>query len=175
TSFRAVRSPVAPRMTIVSDGGMRPNYPAALKQQGCRTTQQTRSKALYNDGYRLATERTTPMNWLFRPSILAIVSAGLALSAMALVLWPRTSDNRALPLPLAEGDQEIVWLYAATNAAPWERFVTAVDKAVQRLHAEHGELALEMDARNAFPRQTTGISELALSVKGKKGRLWFRW
>ena len=115
------------------------------------------------------------MNWLFRPSILAIVSAGLALSAMALVLWPRTSDNRALPLPLAEGDQEIVWLYAATNAAPWERFVTAVDKAVQRLHAEHGELALEMDARNAFPRQTTGISELALSVKGKKGRLWFRW
>ncbi len=115
------------------------------------------------------------MNWIFRPSILALISAGLALCAIALVLWPRTPDNRALPVPLTEGDQEIVWLYAATNAAPWERFVTAVGKAVQRLREEHGELALEMDTSNAFPRQTTGVSELSLSVKGTKGRLWFRW
>jgi hypothetical protein len=115
------------------------------------------------------------MHWLFRPSILAVVSAGLALCASVLVLWPRASDSRAIPLPLAEGDQEIVWLYAATNAAPWERFVTSVGTAVRRLQAEHEELAISVDTRNAFPRQTTGISELALSMKGRKGRLWFRW
>src|SRR5208282_2268270 len=73
------------------------------------------------------------MNGLFRPSILAIVSIALAISAIVLVLWPRAPENRAVPLPVDEGDQEIVWLYAATNAVPWERFVEATGSAVQRL------------------------------------------
>jgi len=115
------------------------------------------------------------MNGLFRPSILAIVSIALAISAIVLVLWPRAPENRAVPLPVDEGDQKIVWLYAATNAVPWERFVEATGSAVQRLAKNRPDLPLEINASNAFPRETTGVSELALSVKGKKGRLLFRW
>jgi len=115
------------------------------------------------------------MNGLFRPSILAIVSIALAISAIALVVWPRTPENRAVPLPVDDGDQEIVWLYAATNAVPWERFVEATARAVERLEKSRPDLPLEIDKRNAFPHETTGVSELALSIKGKKGRLLFRW
>jgi hypothetical protein len=100
---------------------------------------------------------------------------GLTLSAAALVLWPRATDNRASPQPVAEGDQEVVWLYAATNTAAWERFVTAVDKAVHGLQIAQPGLGLAADTRNAFPAQTTAVPEVAISVKGSRGRLLFRW
>ncbi len=115
------------------------------------------------------------MRWLLRPYILVLVSAALVLSAAALVLWPRTPENKAIPQPVEKGDQEIVWLYAATNAAPWERFVTAIKTAKHRLEADHPELALQVDDQNAFPPQTTAVPELSLAVRGIKGRLWFRW
>jgi hypothetical protein len=115
------------------------------------------------------------MNWLYRPSILVFVSVALALSAVAVVLWQPATEHKALPQPVKEGEQEIVWLYAATNNAPWERFVTAVDKAVGRLQAERSDLGLEITARNPFPPQTTAVPELALTMKGAGGKLWLRW
>src|SRR5262249_6867337 len=115
------------------------------------------------------------MKWLFRPSTLVLVSVALALSAGALVLWPGAPTNRAMAQPVQEGDQEIVWLYAATNTAPWERFVTAVSRTVHRLRSADIIPGLELDAQNAFPKQTTTVPELALSINGRKGKLWFRW
>jgi hypothetical protein len=115
------------------------------------------------------------MSWLFRPSILVLVSTGLALSAVTLVLWPRTPERRAIPRPVPEGDQEIVWLYAATNAAPWERFVTAAGTMKKRLEGSSAGLELEIDDHNAFPELTTAVPELAISVKGRPGRLLFHW
>jgi hypothetical protein len=114
------------------------------------------------------------MKWLFRPSSLLLVMVALALSAAAVLLWQRAPSNRALPRPVIAGDQEVVWLDAATNTASWERFVTAVHAAVHRLH-DHEGLALELDAGNAFPQETTTVPELSLALPGGQGRLWFRW
>lgn len=114
------------------------------------------------------------MSWLFRPSILALVSTALALSAAFLVfapLWEGQPQGRAMPLPVPEGDQEVVWLNPATSAVTWDRFVAAV----RRVQAEFPELGLDIDEQRAFPRQTTAVPELALRVPQKSGRLWIRW
>jgi hypothetical protein len=70
-----------------------------------------------------------------------------------------------------EGDQEIVWLNAATSAVAWERFVTAL-RQVQSNRTDPG---LEIDDANAFPPQTTTMPEVAVGRRGVRGRLWFRW
>ncbi len=115
------------------------------------------------------------MKWLFRPSHLVLVSVALTLGAGAVVLWPRAPEKKPVPQPVAESDQEIVWLYAATNAAAWERFVTAVNTAARRLESDRPNLGLQVDVRNAFPINTTGVPEIAITFARPKGRLWFRW
>ena len=115
------------------------------------------------------------MKWLLRPSSLIFVSMALALGAATLALWPRIPANRALPLAVDRDDREIVWLYAATNSAPWERFVSAIRVARDRLEKESGALGFEIDDCNAFPEQTTTVPEVALAMRGVKGRLWLRW
>src|SRR6516165_6139842 len=111
------------------------------------------------------------MAWLFRSNFLVLVVAGLALAA-AWVVWPFSgsgSSGQAVPKAIKAGDQEIVWLYPATNTANWERFVTAA----RRFHADRPDLIL--DDSNAFPSQTTAVPELAFSFGAAKPRLWFRW
>jgi hypothetical protein len=115
------------------------------------------------------------MKWLFRPSLLVVVSAALALSAMALVLWPRPLEDKAAPLSVQDGDQEIVWLYAATSPGPWERFIKGVDTVVERLQSASSDLGMEIDKRSAFPAETTTVPEVVLSAKRTMGRLRFRW
>lgn len=115
------------------------------------------------------------MKWLFRPSMLVVVSAALALSAMALVFWPRPLENKAAPLPVQDGDQEIVWLYAATSPANWERFVRGVETVVDRLRQDMPELGIELHKRDAFPAETTTVPEAVVSAKETRGQLRFRW
>jgi hypothetical protein len=114
------------------------------------------------------------MNRLFRPSMLALLSALLALGAAALVVWPRpAAETRAMPLD--EGDREIVWLYTAPSSSAWERFVRAVEKTAEQLREVYPELELVVGDR-AFPKQTTAVPELTLSLRGGDGsRLVFRW
>src|SRR5437764_14160620 len=112
------------------------------------------------------------MKWLLRPSMLMLVSVALAAGAAVLVLWPlweRGPAIRAVPRPVPEGDQEIVWLNPATSAVAWERFVTAL----RRVQAERSDTDLGIDDANAFPPQTTAVPEVVLSQRGVSGRLWF--
>src|SRR5581483_10262014 len=114
------------------------------------------------------------MKWLFRPSILVLVSAALAVGATALVVgpvWQGGRANRAVRRAVPEGDREIAWLNPATSATTWERFVTAV----RRVQADCPDLDLQVDDANAFPAQTTAVPELVLSLPGHGGRLWVRW
>jgi hypothetical protein len=113
------------------------------------------------------------MKWLFRASSLIIASAVLAVGALGLVLWPRSLENEALPVP--SGDQEVVWLYAATSPGPWERFIKALDTVVDAHALPSGDLGISLDKRSAFPGETTTIPEVVLSAQGTKGRLRFRW
>ena len=115
------------------------------------------------------------MAWLFRPSNLVLVLVALALTAAALAFWPREPVNRATPLSLAPGDQEVVWLYPATNAAPWERFVSAIALAKNGSSREGGDIEFDVDDHNAFPDQTTAIAEVAVRPRRSQGKIWFRW
>src|SRR5947209_7636048 len=101
------------------------------------------------------------MKWLFRSSSLVIVSAALAVGAVVLVLWPAwDTANRAVARPLARGEQEIVWLNPATSASAWERFVSAV----HRVESDYPELHLQVEDADAFPRQTTAVPQLAVTL-----------
>ncbi len=109
------------------------------------------------------------MNWLLRPGHLLIVSVSLSIGALALWFWPA---EREIVREVPTGDHEIAWLNPATGSVPWERFVAAV----HRIRAERPELGLEISPdANPFPKRTTDVPELALSLRGRKSRLWFRW
>src|SRR5438552_17675952 len=114
------------------------------------------------------------MKWLFRPSLLILASAALAVVAGVLVFRGRTTEAWPEPKAVREGEQEIVWLYAATNATAWERFVTAVRKAAEQLQGEYPGLEVRTDEKT-FPGQTTAVPELSLSVGANAPRLVFRW
>ena len=112
------------------------------------------------------------MRWLFRPSMLVLLSVVLAAGAAMLVLWSPPQEIRAAPLH--DNESEIVWLYPATNESAWERFVSAVSRAAEQLAAAHPELRVSIDD-NTFPRHTTAHPELAVTVRGGSQRLLFRW
>jgi hypothetical protein len=117
------------------------------------------------------------MNWFFRPSILVVVSIALLVGALTLMLpgvWEEGKGNPPTPLPVADNEREIVWLYSATSAATWERFVTAVGKAGKQLQADHPDLEVHIDDA-AFPRQTAVVPQLSLTMNNGKQRLLFRW
>src|SRR5205823_4251953 len=109
------------------------------------------------------------------PWFMASASAVLAAGAAALILLsPPSAQLRPAPSPVAEGDREIAWLYTATSTSSWSQFVVALRRAAARLAADHPGVRAEI-GDGAFPKQTTGTPEVALSLPGKAGRLVFRW
>ena len=145
------------------------SWPAGSRPHGnlARRTARTQSA-----GGTIIIVGATLMKWLFRPSILALLSVLLAVGAALVALWPRPREIK--PAEVAENDREVAWLYTATNASTWERLVTAVGRSVNRLRQEHPDLQVTIDDRT-FPLQTTSVSELALTVRHGDARLLLRW
>lgn len=117
------------------------------------------------------------MKNLLRPYLLLVLSAGLGIAAVVLALRSPAADGRPRVAPVPAGCREVAWMYPATNSAAWERFVTAASTAVARIRANRPDLEalnLEVDARGAFPSETTGIPELAVRTANGE-RLLFRW
>jgi hypothetical protein len=110
------------------------------------------------------------MNQLFRLSNLVLVSGVLALVAVVWVLWPRAAAGRPVPLPVPAGDAEVAWLSQASAASSWERFVAAAEQASR----DCPDLQVEIDEKT-FPHQAAAFPQVAVSVRGKTGRLVFRW
>jgi hypothetical protein len=113
------------------------------------------------------------MKPFFRPSILIALSAAVVVGAVIVLLQGPPVQGRPVPLPVAPGEIEIVWLYTATNAASWERFVTAVRRTAERLHDDHP--GLQADVNAAFPQQTTAVPEVSLTLPDPGPRFVFRW
>lgn len=113
------------------------------------------------------------MRHFFRPPILIALSAAVVVGAVVVVFQGPPAQGRPTPLPVGPGEVEIVWLYAATNASSWERFVTAVKRTAERLEADHP--GLQADTNAAFPQQTTAVPEVSLSSTGPGPRFVFRW
>jgi hypothetical protein len=114
------------------------------------------------------------MNFVMRPGFLVAAWIVLAVGALVFLsrpLWDSDSSHGPQPRPVPSGDREIVWLANATNTFGWERFVTAIRRlAVNRL-----DLGIVVDERQAFPRETTAVPELALRLRAVPGQIWIRW
>jgi hypothetical protein len=112
-----------------------------------------------------------------RQAVLVTLLLALVFGAAAVVLVPIWEERHVLrPVPLAVGDDEceIVWLYAATSATPWERFVTAARQAVKRLNDDPEFSKVDFDDASAFPRETATTPQFTVRLNGGK-RLLFRW
>jgi hypothetical protein len=114
------------------------------------------------------------MRRIFRPSLLVGLSAVVVVGIAAVVFQAAPPANRPGPLPVAEGTREVAWLYPATNAADWERFVTAVRRIGDRLREQNPDMTV-IDGPEAFPPHTTATPEVALAWSGSHRRLVFRW
>jgi hypothetical protein len=110
------------------------------------------------------------MRGFLRTSTLLLLGFSLA----AWVLWPRDVGALAAPLPVAADEQEIVWLYPATNTAAWERFVYAV-KDLDKSQAAEEDVLSYVVSDQAFPPQTAVTPELVLSSPDVRGKLVIRW
>jgi hypothetical protein len=110
---------------------------------------------------------------VFRPSILIALSAAVVVGAVVVVFQGPPALGRPTPLPVRAGEREIVWLYPATDAASWERFVAAVRRTAERLR--HERPGLQADDKSAFPQQTAAVPEVSLSWSEAGGRYVFRW
>ncbi|HMF11080.1 MAG TPA: hypothetical protein VKE94_02210 [Gemmataceae bacterium] len=110
----------------------------------------------------------TLMKLVLRPGLLLVISLASVVVAAGLVYWTPAPEARPEPKPVQPGDREIVFLYQATAASTWQRFVEA---------AKHlrGWRNFQVDDGNAFPRETTAVPELVVSSGSAHGRLIFRW
>src|SRR3954466_8026583 len=113
------------------------------------------------------------MHGVLRTSTLVLTCVSLVV-ALAAWLWPRDVGPMAAPLPVASDEQEIVWLYPATNTAAWERFVYAVKDLDKSPDAEEDALAYVVSDQ-AFPPQSAVTPELVLSSPDVRGKLVIRW
>src|SRR5262245_28237497 len=111
------------------------------------------------------------LKWGFHPAAL-IAGSILLVAAAGLVLLPtRRGTPAPTPLPVADGEQEIAWLYPATNTTNWERLATAVQQARDRLSEQFPGLEWEHDRDGSSSAFAT--PQIALSWPQGQGRLVF--
>ncbi len=110
---------------------------------------------------------------LFRPSLLIALSAVVVVGAVVVVFQGPLAQSRPAPLPVRAGEREVVWLYPATDATSWARFVAAVRRTAERLG--HDRSSVQADDTSAFPQQTTTVPEVSLSGSEPDFRFVFRW
>ncbi|HEV8059498.1 MAG TPA: hypothetical protein VGP68_06480, partial [Gemmataceae bacterium] len=114
------------------------------------------------------------MHGFLRTSTLVLMFVFLAVALAGWNLWPREAGPMAVPLPVAANEQEIAWLYPATNTAAWERFVYAVKDLAQSKGDEEDALSFVIGDQ-AFPQQTAVTPQLDLSSPDLPGNLSIRW
>ena len=131
--------------------------------------------AQYNlQGYPVLRMNGGPMYGFLRASTLFLIFVILAVASAAWILWPRDASPMAVPLPVAADEQEIAWLYPATNTAAWERFVYAVKDLANDQGGKEDPLSFEIGDQ-AFPPQTAVTPELLLTSPDVPGKLAIRW
>src|SRR5262249_23957646 len=114
------------------------------------------------------------MRLILQSSTLILLGLSGAVAMAAWALWPRDGGPLAAPLPVASDEQEVVWLYPATNTAAWERFVYAVKDLDKSQDAEEDALSYVISDQ-AFPPQSAVTPELVLSSPEVRGKLIIRW
>jgi hypothetical protein len=121
------------------------------------------------------------LKWAFRPFVLIGVS--VALVGVAALIWFQSEPGpgKPQPQPVRPGEQEIVFLYPATNNAAWERFLSAMEHAASHLRKAYPGLAVVHNTNGKTGTSEEAVAEIGLSWPGPAGRgsganrLVFRW
>ena len=104
------------------------------------------------------------------PLVVVLICLPVAILATGIPLPYIDRPIRTLePRPVPDGDQEIAFLYTATSAQTWERFVTGIAQA------SHTVDGMVVDDSAAFPSRTTAIPEVVIAKTGQAGNLRIRW
>jgi hypothetical protein len=114
------------------------------------------------------------IRWIFRPMVLIAISLLLVAAAVLIVLPAEPGPLRPQRLPLGPGDHEIAFIYPATAATTWDRFVQTVRRSGERLQTTYPGLKVRESTRTA-PTSATSVAEVVLEWPGPAGRLVFRW
>lgn len=116
------------------------------------------------------------MRGLLQTSTLVLATTLIAIATVAWLLWPADSRSRSVPARLEPGEQEIVWLYPATNTAAWERFISAVKRTAAASADSTEENSVYQIRDQAFPPNAAATPpELIFTVPGLPGKLAIRW
>jgi hypothetical protein len=113
------------------------------------------------------------LKWALRPAVLSVLSVLLLGAAILMVFQPEPAQLRPQPLPVAAGEQEVAFLYPATNTSSWDRFVAAVNRAGDHLRRENPGLEVLGDAEGDSPSEQV-VPSVTLNWPGR-GRLVIRW
>jgi hypothetical protein len=106
----------------------------------------------------------------FRWSLLVfIICLPVAILASGVNLPWRNTAPGATPLPVPDGDQEVVFLHTTTNAGTWERFVAGVQRAASSVPG------MRVDDSGAFLDRTTAAPEVVIGLGDRPGLLRVRW
>jgi hypothetical protein len=110
---------------------------------------------------------------MLRPAVLSVLSILLLGAAILVVLQLEPGQGKPQPVPVGAGEQEIAFLYPATDSSSWDRFVSAVERAGDPLRRVYpglevlGDSGAESPSEQVVPRVTLRWPEA--------GRLVFRW
>jgi hypothetical protein len=111
---------------------------------------------------------------LLRPTVLALLTCALVLGGIAWYYLRPPADTGPKPLPVADGEEEIVWLEPGTNAATWEQFVAAVQRAAERLNDRYPGIHADIE-NDPSPEQAAAVPQVSLTWPNGGPRLVFRW
>lgn len=118
------------------------------------------------------------LKWIFRPSVLIVISILLLAAATRIVFPLDAGAGKPQPLALRPGEFEIAWLYPATSSTAWERFALAIRQATIRLQKEFPDRRWEMTADEHGSAATTPQVSLSWSLGTQRDsdrRLVVRW
>lgn len=101
-------------------------------------------------------------------AILFFIAAGV----FVYLNWPRPVMQGLLALE--DEEDEIVWLYPATNAENWDRFIEAIRRGVERLQGDLPGLVVQLGPET-FPDRSTAVPQLTIRWPGASRRLVVRW
>lgn len=111
----------------------------------------------------------------WRGALFLVVWLGVLawLAAGVWALWFREPGPPTRPLPVPDGDQEVVWLSPSTAGDAWALFVIGIKRCEMPVNGAPS--GVTVDDAAAFPEQTTAVPELVVSRAGYAGQLRVRW
>ncbi|MFM7150308.1 MAG: hypothetical protein ACKO23_10740, partial [Gemmataceae bacterium] len=117
------------------------------------------------------------LNWFFRPMVWFLCSMIFVGAAILIVFQGDRTEDLPQAEALKDEEEEIAWVYPATNAQTWERFVESIFQAVE--HCRQKYPSMKVDAENRIHPASQKVPQVSISFIHPdlltESKLIFRW